>query len=143
MSEVIEKARKRLAELDAEAEQLRTFLRVYEDLSGQKVVDAVSDSGDSTETWEGYASPAEIVAGARQLMTEHRRPLSRSRLVKLLTEKGFNLPGQDKAKNIGTVIWRSREFDNYSGWGYWPKDFGRWMGQPPPQQASLPGTDLA
>ena len=130
MTEVIEKARERLALLEAEVEQIRTFLKVYADLSGDKAVDNESDSSDSDE--EG-ASPAEIVAAAKELMAEHRRPLSRSRLVKLLTEKGLKLPGKDKAKNVGTVIWRSKQFDNLAGYGYWPKSFTGWMGQRPAQ----------
>lgn len=130
MTEVIEKAKERLAELDAEAEKLRTFLRVYADLSGDKSsaeLAAGEESGDDFDT----ASPSEIVESAKALMKEHRRPLSRSRLVKLLTQRGLKLPGKDKDKNVGTVIWRSKQFDNIAGKGYWPKEFGGYMGQQP------------
>lgn len=141
MSDVVEIARKRLAEIEAEAEKLRTFLGVYADLSGEKIATGVSHDDSSRGEEEDTASPAEIVAGAKALMQEHRRPLSRSRLVKLLTEKGLKLPGQDKSKNVGTVIWRSKEFDNIAGYGYWPKEFGRWIGQRP-AEADLLGVNI-
>ena len=123
--QVVEKAKERLREIEAEAARLKTFIAVYEDLSGEKVVDnsAHADSDEAT------ATPAQIVESARAAMRELGRPLSRSRLVKVLQEKGLNLPGEDKAKNVGTVIWRSKQFDNIAGHGYWPKDFDRWMGQ--------------
>jgi hypothetical protein len=137
MTEVIEKAKQRLAELEAEAEQLRTFIKVYVDLSGDKKLRVVSSGTQMGVDSEDYASPGEIVAGAIQLMKERGRPLSRSRLVKLLTENGLKLPGQDKSKNVGTVIWRSKRFDNIAGFGYWPKELGRWTGVAPPQGSLL------
>jgi hypothetical protein len=123
--EVIEKAKERLREVEEEAARLRTFLAVYADLAGEKVV---NNTGDG-EAEDGHASPAEIVESARAAMRERGRPLSRSRLVKILQGKGLRLGGTDKAKNIGTVIWRSKQFDNIAGEGYWPKDFERWIGQ--------------
>lgn len=142
MTQVVEKARKRLAEIEAEAEKLRTFLGVYADLTGDKPVDNEASPEDSAGYGVIPASPALIVDSAKLLMRELRRPLSRSLLVKLLKERGHNLPGKDAAKNVGTVIWRSRQFDNIAGWGYWPKDFEGWLGQRPSEQASLLGTNL-
>jgi hypothetical protein len=142
MTEVVEKARKRLAELEAEADKIRTFLGVYAELEGGNLVDTVSGEvadGDDSET----ASPAEIVEAAKALMRERGRPLSRSKIVRMLTKQGLVLPGQDKAKNVGTVIWRSKQFDNIAGHGYWPREFGRWIGQGPPKQAELLGDNIS
>ena len=140
MDDIIEKARKSLANLEVRAEELRIYLRVHEALTGDKVGDNVT-GGVNAEDDPGTATPAQIVESAKAVMKERWRPLSRSMLVKLLTEKGLNLPGQDKNKNVGTVIWRSRQFDNLSGHGYWPKELGRWMPRVAPAQASLPGTN--
>jgi hypothetical protein len=128
MPQLVEKARERLQELEAEAERLRTFIGVYADLAGEEVVEK-SGSEPDTEDDESHASPAQIIESARAAMRERGRPLSRSRLVKILETKGLKLGGVDKAKNIGTVIWRSKQFDNIAGEGYWPKDFERWIGQ--------------
>lgn len=136
MADVIEKARQKLRTLEAEAERLRTFIRVYADLTGDETVDNESSGRDSrsatasdSEEDTPTASPAEIVAAARELMKQRGRPFTRSQLLKILREQGLNLPGKDATKNIGTVIWRSKQFDNIAGAGYWPKDFARWMGQ--------------
>jgi hypothetical protein len=136
MANLIEKAREKLRELELEAEQLRTFIRVYAHLTGDKSVDNESvaphiDAESNSETGKSgtTATPTEIVETARELMKERGRPLTRSELLKALREKGLNLPGKDATKNIGTVIWRSKKFDNIAGEGYWPKDFNRWMGQ--------------
>lgn len=126
--QVIEKATERLRELEEETERLRQFIRTYEELSGEKVVDKSGSVSTSAEDGD-HASPAEIVESALAAIREHNRPLSRSRLVKILTAKGLKLPGTDKAKNVGTVIWRSKKFDNIAGWGYWPKGAPTWAGQ--------------
>ncbi|MEO5774092.1 MAG: hypothetical protein ABIQ32_08250 [Sphingomicrobium sp.] len=131
MPEVIEKAREKLALLEAEADKLRTFLRVYADLAGVDTGDNVPNSTDFRDSGGRTASPTEIVEGAKDLMREHKRPLSRSQIVKLLAEKGLRLPGKDRSKNVGTVIWRSKQFANIEGQGYWPLEFGGWLGQRP------------
>ncbi len=144
MTEVVEKAKERLAAIEAEAEKLRTFLRMYADLSGVDIGDIVSGAGvpsNEADDESGTASPSEIVEQAKVLMREQSRPLSRSMLVKLLTEKGLKLPGTDKNKNVGTVIWRSKQFDNIAGLGYWPKGVPRWIGQAP-LQADMLGSNI-
>ena len=128
MNELIEKAQKRLNELQAEVEKLRTFLGVAADLAGDKAVDNGS-AKDSVKLPLRHASPKQIVESAKLAMRQQARPLTRSQLVTLLSEAGLSLGGKDKAKNIGTVIWRSDEFEQIEGLGYWPKEFGRWMGQ--------------
>ncbi len=132
MAQVVEKAREKLRELEEEVEKLRLFLSVYEELEDDESVDKriPNESRSSTEPLpEPHASPAEIVESARRLMREKGRPLTRSQLVMLLTERGLRLGGGDKNKNLGTVIWRSKQFDNIAGVGYWPKDFECWVGQ--------------
>lgn len=58
-------------------------------------------------------------------------------MVRLLTLRGLKLPGTDKAKNIGTIMWRSNEFDNVEGKGYWPKDAEPWRGYDPNDELSV------
>lgn len=128
MTDIVEIARQKLLEAEAEVERLRTFLRTYADLAGQEAVDGGSLSSDSRAD-ESTASPAEIVESAIALMKERGRPMSRSQILKALQSQGLNIPGKDATKNIGTVIWRSKKFDNIAGHGYWPKEFDRWVGQ--------------
>lgn len=133
MNQVIEKARKRLAALEIEAEQIRQFIHMYEKLAREEFV------GEEATQWEtrggtallpGVAveksSPAQIVAAAKELMKEKQRPLTRSELVRLLSLRGLRISGVDKSKNVGTIMWRSKEFENVEGRGYWPKELGPW-----------------
>lgn len=131
MSELIEKARNRLKEIELEAERLRVFLAVAGELSaengdaGSSIENDTASSGDDPTS----ATPAEIVEAVRKLIGEKGRPLTRGTLVKLLNKQGLKLPGVDPVKNLGTVIWRSKQFDNLAGHGYWPKELGAWVGQ--------------
>lgn len=137
MSELIEKARVRLREIEQEAERLRVFLAVAGELEGGSQSDVSGNRSDrkASDDDADTASPSEIVAAARLLIEERGRPLGRGMLVKELQARGLKLSGVDPVKNLGTAIWRSNQFENYAGFGYWPKDKPRWMGQ---RQRELP-----
>lgn len=143
MSDVVEKARERLAEIEAEAVELRTFLAVHDRLlgKGEGIKAAPGDEKEAIVANQqqsvAKASPGEIVAGAKQLMREKQRPLTRTELVKLLTLRGLRIAGRDKSKNVGTIIWRSQQFQNVEGVGYWPKEMGPWVGDRPPTLEGL------
>jgi hypothetical protein len=130
MADVIDSAKKKLAEAEAAVAHWRAFIATYEDLAGKNPVDNVA-SNDFDQLLIPTASPAEVIDSAKAVIREVGRPLTRSQLVKLLTDRGLNLPGKDKNKNLGTIIWRSKQFENIDGVGYWPHEFGRWMGQKP------------
>jgi len=132
MDEVIEKARKKIAELEAEIAELRTFIDVFERLS-EASKESEMDSADgitkpvmNLTQLKRRAKPAEIVSAAKDVMLEKKRPLTRTELVRLLTSRGLHIAGTDKSKNVGTIIWRSKEFDSVEGLGYWPKDAPHW-----------------
>ena len=135
MAQVIEKAKKRLASLEREAEQIRIFIHMYERLAAEEAAPQgapqVAPLADSTMSPGPVlvvtkSGPAEIVAAAKDLMKEKQRPLTRTELVHLLTLRGLRIAGTDKSKNVGTIIWRSKQFENVEGKGYWAKDFGPW-----------------
>lgn len=133
MTQVIEKARKRLTELEAEIENIRAFIHMYQKLAEDEEATQVATSSDSPVPSPPLririvekSSPAQIVAAAKELMTEKQRPLNRGELVRLLTLRGLRIAGGDKSKNVGTIIWRSKEFENVEGKGYWPLDKGPW-----------------
>jgi len=130
VSQLTEKARNRLKEIEQEAERLRVFLAVAGELEGdESTVDEHDSSSKLASSDSDTASPSEIIEAVRLLIEEKGRPLGRGPLVKALRAKGLNLPGADPAKNVGTVIWRSKQFDNIAGFGYWPKSKGQWIGQ--------------
>jgi hypothetical protein len=59
---------------------------------------------------------------ARRLILKNNRPMKRGELVRELQKMGFDLPGTDKNKVLGTNLWRSGKFRTIEGRGYWPKD---------------------
>jgi hypothetical protein len=67
---------------------------------------------------------AEVV---EMILVESRRPLTRGELAKELEARGVRLPAKDKAKYVGTILWRQSERFENDGDGYWLK------GQPRPK----------
>ena len=64
----------------------------------------------------------EMMAEVRRLILAERRPLKRGELVKRLEDRGFEIVGADKSKVLGTNVWRSKQFVQIDGQGYWPAD---------------------
>ncbi|HEX8643994.1 MAG TPA: hypothetical protein VF702_08800 [Allosphingosinicella sp.] len=143
MNHLLDKARQKLAELEAEAEKMRTFIRVYEDLAGHNSVDEhskVASEPGPTGFPVTFAPPAVVVESCKAAISKEGRPMTRSELVRALYQNGVSLAGTDKRKNLGTILWRSKQFDNVEGVGYWPKDLGTWVGQRlSPEQRELLG----
>ena len=132
--EVIENARKRLEELKAEQQKLQSFIATYEELEGAlkpnpshpqptRIVLIAAGGKKNSGT-----SPSKIIEAAKQIIREHGSPMTRSELVESIENKGIYVGGVDKNKNMGTILWRSNEFHNVEGEGYWPKGDEKWKG---------------
>ncbi len=67
----------------------------------------------------------ELLTEVRRLIISEGRPLNRGDLVRRLEAAGYLIDGLDKAKVLGTNIWRSDKFDHIEGQGYWPRDIER------------------
>ena len=138
--DVIEIARKKLAELEREATELRRFVATYEALRGEKSQnyeirspDLVTNEPDQIGIGNADSpfrkrgdKPSEIVEAAIKVIRDSGRPMTRSQLVKALEEEGMTIGGTDKSKNMGTILWRSKKFENVEGEGYWPHECGAW-----------------
>lgn len=67
-------------------------------------------------------TPNEIAEFAAQALIEHGRPLKRGALVRLIEAKGVKVPGKDRNKNLGTIMWRHPELIvSLPRLGYWAK----------------------
>lgn len=132
MSKVIERAREKISILEAEISRLREFIAVYQSLS----VDDSAKFGDSvtsmvTNRSESLAKktsdrPKRIIEFAKAAIRQRQHPMTRSELVKDLEKQGLVIGGTDKSKNMGTILWRSKQFENVEGQGYWPLEDGDW-----------------
>lgn len=128
-----EQIQKQLGELSAELDAIEHVIRVYR---GSLIKDVDTDYKDSaevpTQRDEGNSPgarrrnplpPRTLADLARAEIIARKRPMTRGELVDALEAKGVSLHAQDKAKNLGTILWRFREeFENIPGRGYWPKD---------------------
>lgn len=66
-----------------------------------------------------------LIEEAKRLILEARRPRKRGELVRLLERDGLPVEGTDKAKVLGTNLWRSGQLKQIEGQEYWPKDLPR------------------
>lgn len=119
---------KEAARLESAIEALRSTAYLFGE-SGEVASSMIeSDFKLNFQTESGTRSstvlqPEDVARLARQTLLEHGKPVRRGRLVKLMEQKGIPLTGVDKAKNLGTILWRfNKQFVNIDGYGYWPRD---------------------
>lgn len=127
-SELLEGLRKRREFLRRELLGLDNLIALYETLSTQESSESDLESAQ-LELYRGRTSRAvqtaaiaESMEAARRLIVRNNRPMKRGELVRELQKMGFDLPGTDKNKVLGTNLWRSGRFRTIEGEGYWPKD---------------------
>jgi hypothetical protein len=132
----IEKARKRLAEVLAEAEEIRRFIDLYErfsDDSGSGLLQRpvinsqetypqelkAVDSGDNSPRRSG-PTPRELTSMMERIIREVGRPMTRGEIVEALARRDVEILAKDKQRYIGTLAWRNKgTFVNIDGLGYW------------------------
>jgi hypothetical protein len=138
MAEPIENARKRLTEIEAEAERIRQFLAMYERFSEEnRLGSADLPAANSKENYPQDSSavdignnsrrggregplPRELVAMMERLIREVGRPMTRGEIVAALNRREVEIPAKDQQRYIGTLAWRHKgTFVNIEGRGYW------------------------
>lgn len=147
MDEVREKATSRLAaieqaiaELRAEAARLEQFLEVYEaldvvprsqlDAKAPTVIPATPEPDrmlaftvrEKKKRTTTNPPPAEVVDAVKQIIDRAGYPMTRGQLLPQLTRRGLEIKGTYPSKVLGTNLWRSGQFVQLEGLGYWPKD---------------------
>lgn len=127
--DLLVKLLKRREELRIESEALENLISAYTSLSRLKSADVEAPQLDlwkirnSRKAKSAYVG--ELLAEVRRLIIAEGRPLNRGDLVRRLEAAGYLIDGSDKAKVLGTNIWRSEKFDHIEGQGYWPRDIER------------------
>jgi len=68
----------------------------------------------------GSLRPSELAALVERIIRESGRPMTRGEIVEALDRRDVEIPGGDKARYIGTIMWRQKStFLNIEGAGYW------------------------
>lgn len=112
----VERRQRLLEELD----KLNKFIELHQVL--------FSDGGKQTSARpekrsRNPVSPAEVATIAREIILQKGRPMTRGELVPELESRGVEIVAKDKAKNVGTTLWRAKgKFNHVEGHGYWPSD---------------------
>ena len=128
------------SELKAQIEVLQTqlaaldaWISMYHQLEGETPAREAPQSAEPalaipvatelTSRWIRKYDRDQIAAQAREAILEAGRPLQRAPLLAALEKGGLQLGGKNKARNLGTIMWRVRDrFVSIEGHGYWPKD---------------------
>jgi reverse gyrase len=138
MATPIENARKRLASIRAEAEEIERFIAMYErfEKNAMARLDPLP-SGNSEETYPQNSlsvnigdnsrrsahkglRPAQIAEMMERLIREVGRPMTRGEIVDAFDSRDFEIPAKDKGRYLGTIAWRNKgKFINIEGRGYW------------------------
>lgn len=127
--ELLVKLLKRREELRIESEALENLISAYTSLSRLTGTDVEAPQLDlwkirnSRKAKSAYIG--ELLSEVRRLIISEGRPLNRGDLVRRLEAAGHLIDGSDKAKVLGTNLWRSKKFDHIEGQGYWPRDIER------------------
>lgn len=158
MTTPLDRALKRLAELQREIAEVRSFIELYHRFESDASPAAAASKAPESETQligneldensilpvenakraprrnrpEG-ATPKEIAELMERVIREADRPLSRGEIVEAIERREVQLPAADKNRYVGTIAWRNKgTFLNIDGRGYWlrnePVPPGRPMG---------------
>jgi hypothetical protein len=104
----------RLEALDRERSELEAFVRTYERLSGQAVVDPPSRK----------STTAEIVDAALAVLEKHGRPMKLGALYAAVTALGVEIRGKIPRNNFGAMLSAEKTRLATSRDGWWFKDEG-------------------
>lgn len=137
MPTAIENARKRLAEIRAEAEEIERFIAMYARFEGEidlhpkpqshpvnyQEPEPVDNGDNPPEEGRNRLSPRELATAMKRIIGEAGRPMTRGKIVETLELCGIEIPAKDKSRYIGTIAWRNDKiFANVPGRGYWLND---------------------
>lgn len=138
MDQAYHNAVKRKKQLEAELLEVETFLNLYPKFSepaspSTARVDSkgvastpskqqVTVAGSPKRFERRRGNPDQIAALVESILMSHSRPMTRGELADEMERMGVPIPAKDKAKYVGTVLWRKRKhFQNLDGKGYWLK----------------------
>ena len=157
----LDRALKRLAEVQREAAEIRRFIELYQKFDGSEArapapmagpessdTQLIGNSPDTLgnhpvdkpiearrKTRHDGPTPREIAEIMERVIREAGRPMSRGDIVDALARRDIEIPAQDKARYVGTLAWRNKgTFVNIDGLGYWLRDT--------PFKPDAPGTHM-
>ena len=123
-----DKAIQRRAEILKELRDLEEYIELYQRLfvanAARPMAVGTQGEGAAPKIRNRNILPPKRMADlAYEIITESGHPMTRGELAKAIEARGIPLTAADKAKNVGTILWRFQDrFINVPGRGYWPID---------------------
>jgi hypothetical protein len=131
MDQAYQKAVIRKKELEDELAEIELFLMLYERFSNgtEPEPDDARSESDRVEPTRGEpadfprprGNPDIIASMAEAVLKDVGRPMTRGELAREIEKRGTKLPAGDKAKYVGTILWRKNDRFANVGHGYWLK----------------------
>lgn len=127
--DLIATAKTQIAEHEAKIARLREFISMHRELEREMAttVNITPNIRMRVIPSKLTASPAkdsspakDIIAAAKVVLKDAGKPMTRFELVPAIEARGLKIGGKDKARNLGTILWRSVEIES-TGDGYWLK----------------------
>lgn len=152
MDEIVEYARHRREAIQEELQRIDHFLKLYDEFAAKYASEArpeptvniqaatervtaliepvlplvdpevVPEAPARRKRASGNPKPEEVIRVARMAMLAKGHPMTRRQVLDALQTQGITINGHDPIKVIGTTLWRSKQFVQHEGFGYWPKD---------------------
>lgn len=130
MDDALDRAVRRREKLLRELEKLDEYIRLHRELFGDEDTSLSASPHQPREPIQSEeppaasqrtrGRPAEIAAAAERVIRELNRPVQRGELVERIEAEGIGIHSEDKARYIGTILWREKDrFENIEGEGYW------------------------
>ena len=111
---------KQALEHAAQVKVLERFLEEYESLP-QAAPPATPEPPAKVKRNPNVVSG--VLKASYAIIMLHGQPMTRSQLYRSLVRNSIQVPAAaDPVRNLGTLLWRSKQFVHVEGRGYWPAD---------------------
>lgn len=131
MSRAVELIQNRIVEYDKMIEAFEglrsvvseeTLINFLESKKSTQIDNFIEGNFSEHSLIKDLRTPLDYAMQAKQILEEVGRPLRRGQLVKEFEKRAFLLPGKDRNKNLGTILWRHPALIvSIPKMGYWSK----------------------
>lgn len=124
MNPAISNALKRKKELERELKEIAQFLRMHKRFAGRDS-SSVKQENDAVPELallkvKRRGKPRQLASIMEGILRQRGEPMTRGELALEVENTGHVIPSDDKARYLGTILWRhKRKFENIEGKGYW------------------------
>jgi hypothetical protein len=125
MNPAIANALKRKKELERELREIAQFLKMHKRFAGREspATKTLPEAPPTPpmEKVKRRGRPDELASIMEGILMRYGAPMTRSLLADAVEEAGHTIPSDDKARYLGTILWRRHDKFYNTDTGYWLK----------------------